>query len=132
LLPPKYQLIANGLYQGPWGFDFGANLVIRQGYGEPFFRGRVNTSDALVASKNLLIAGSADKFRLDTVSTFDVLAEKMFRFGRSSVAVDFDVFNLFNNATVLNRQFDARFTAFNSALEIMRPRIARLGVRFSF
>src|SRR5262249_46884617 len=28
LLPPKYQLIANGLYQGPWGFDFGANLVI--------------------------------------------------------------------------------------------------------
>ena len=22
----------------PWGFDFGANFIMRQGYGEPFFR----------------------------------------------------------------------------------------------
>src|SRR5207237_6878008 len=84
LLPPKYQLTANGLYQGPWGIDLGANLVLRQGYGEPFYRDRVNTGDALVANKTLLIAGSADKFRLDTVSTFDVRAEKMFKFGRTN------------------------------------------------
>ena len=132
LLPPKYQLTANGLYQAAWGIDLGANLVLRQGYGEPFFRSRVNTSDALVSSKNLLIAGSADNFRLDTVSTFDVRAEKMFKFGRTSFAVDFDVFNLFNSATVLGKQYDARSTAYNSVLEIMNPRIARIGARFFF
>jgi hypothetical protein len=132
LLPPKYQLTANGLYQFPWGIDVGANLVMRQGYGEPFFRSRVNTGDALVANKNLLIAGSADAFRLDTVSTFDVRAEKMFKFGRTNFAFDFDVFNLFNSATVLGKQYDARSTAYNSTLEIMNPRIARLGVRFFF
>jgi hypothetical protein len=132
LLPPKYQLTANGLYQGPWGIDLGANLVLRQGYGEPFYRSRVNTGDALVSSKNLLIAGSADKFRLDTVSTFDVRAEKMFKFGRTNFAFDFDVFNLFNSATVLGKQYDARVTTYNNVLEIMNPRIARLGVRFFF
>jgi hypothetical protein len=132
LLPPKYQLTANGLYQAPWGIDLGANFVLRQGYGQPFYRSRVNTSDALVPSKNLLIAGSADGFRLDTVSTLDVRAEKMFKFGRTNFAFDFDVFNLFNSATILGKQYDARVTAYNNVLEIMNPRIARLGVRFFF
>jgi hypothetical protein len=132
LLPPKYQMTANGLYQGPWGLDFGGNFVLRQGYGQPFYRSRVSTGDALVSNKNLLIAGSADKFRLETVSTLDVRAEKMFRFGRTSFAFDFDVFNLFNSATVLGKQYDARVTTYDTILEIMNPRIARVGVRFFF
>jgi len=132
LLPPRYQLSANGLYQGPWGIDLGGNLTLRQGYSEPFYRDRVNTGDALVANKTLLLTGSADKFRLETVSTLDVRAEKMFKFGRTSFAVDFDVFNLFNRNTVLGKEYNARVTAYNSVLEIMNPRIARLGARFFF
>ena len=42
------------------------------------------------------------------------------------------MFNLFNNATVLGKQYDARLTAYNSVLEIMNPRIARIGARFFF
>ncbi len=34
---PKYQFTANGYYQGPWGVNFGANFVLRQGYSEMFF-----------------------------------------------------------------------------------------------
>ena len=51
------------------------------------------------------------------------------------MAVDFDVFNLFNAGTVLGRQDDIRLTGatgFGQVLEIMNPRIARLGVRFTF
>jgi len=132
LLPPKYQMTANGMYQAPFGIDFGANFTLRQGYGQPFYRDRVNTNDALVATKTILLTQGTDEFRLDTVSTFDVRAEKMFKFGRSSMALDFDVFNLFNNATVLGKQYNARVTAYNQILEIMNPRIARLGVRFFF
>ena len=132
LLPPKYQLTANGLYQGPWGIDFGANLVLRQGYGEPFYRDRVNTGDALVSNKSVLLTNGADEFRLDTVSSLDARIEKMFKFGKSSFAFDFDIFNLFNNATVLGKQYNARVTTYNQVLEIMNPRIARLGVRFFF
>jgi hypothetical protein len=133
LLPPKYQLTANGLYEGPWGINLGANFVLRQGYGEPFYRDRVNTNDALVATKSVLLSNGADQFRLDTVSTLDARAEKMFKFGRTSFAVDLDVFNLFNNATVLGKQYNARSaTTYNSVLEIMNPRIARIGARFFF
>jgi hypothetical protein len=132
LLPPKYQMTANGLYQAPYGIDIGANFTLRQGYGQPFYQDRVNTHDALVATKTILLTQGTDQYRLDTVSTFDLRAEKMFKFGRSSVAFDFDVFNLFNNATVLGKQYNARVTTYNQVLEIMNPRIARLGVRFFF
>lgn len=132
LLPPKYQLSANGLYEAGWGLNFGANFVMRQGYGQPFYRSLVNTQDALVPSKNLLLSGSADAFRLDAVSSLDVRAEKMLKFGRMSLGLDFDVFNLFNSATVLGKQYDARVTTYNSVLEIMNPRIARIGARFFF
>jgi Carboxypeptidase regulatory-like domain/TonB-dependent Receptor Plug Domain len=132
MLPPKYQMTANGLYQAGWGIDLGANFVLRQGYGQPFYRDRVNTGDALVATKTILMTQGTDEFRLDTVSTFDMRAEKMFKFGKSSLALDFDVFNLFNKATVLGKQYNARVTTYNQVLEIMNPRIARLGVRFFF
>lgn len=131
LIAPKYQISANGMYQGPWGFDFGANFIMRQGYGEPFFRSRVNTSDSVVSLKNLLLV-APDANRLDTVSTLDGRVEKVFKFNRTSFALDFDVFNVLNRATVLGKQYDARLTTYNSTLEIMNPRIARLGVRFFF
>ena len=56
----------------------------------------------------------------------------MFHFAKTNLALDLDVFNLFNNATTLGIQYDARVGTYNSILEIQNPRIARLGVRFSF
>ena len=31
LTAPKYQFIANGYYEGPWGVNFGANFLLRKG-----------------------------------------------------------------------------------------------------
>jgi hypothetical protein len=132
LLPPKFQISANGLYQGPWGIDLGASLTTRQGYGEPFFRDRVNTRDPVIPTKSILLTQGVDQFRLDTVTTVDVRLEKMFKFDRTNFAFDFDIFNLVNSATVLGKQYNARSGAYNTILEIMNPRIARLGVRFFF
>jgi hypothetical protein len=132
LVAPKYQLSANGMYEGPWGFDFGANFVLRQGYVQPFYRSRVASGDPVLGNKNALLVNTIDEFRLDSVSTFDARVEKKFTFSRTNLALDFDVFNLFNQATVLQRQLDARLTTFDNILEVMNPRIARLGVRFFF
>ena len=132
LLPPKYQMSANGMYQAPWGLDFGANFILRQGYGEPFFRSRVNAHDPVLANKNLLLTNGADQFRLSAVSLLDVRIEKMFKFSSMSFALDFDIFNVLNTATTLGLQYDARSGLYNSVQEIMNPRIARLGVRFTF
>jgi len=76
-----------------------------------------------------------DQFRLPAVTSLDARVEKRFRFGTSYLAVDFDVFNLLNSGTVLGRQYDEQLTGptgFGNVLEIMNPRIARLGVRFTF
>ena len=132
LLPPKYQITANGLYQFPWGINAGANLVMRQGYGEPWNRSNVPTGDPVKNAKTLMLTSTVDEFRLDPVASFDVRAEKMFKFGTTSLAFDFDVFNVFNAATTLGYQYDARLTTYNTVQEIMQPRIARLGVRFFF
>jgi hypothetical protein len=132
---PKYQFIANGMYQGPWGIDLAANLVTRQGYSQPFYRSQVVTTDALSNRKTVLLVSDVDANRLPMVSSLDARVEKAFKFGTTNLAIDFDLFNLFNNATVLGKTYDARLTGplgFNQIREIMQPRIARLGVRFNF
>ena len=132
MLAPKYHLVGSGMYQGPFDFNFAANVVVRQGYGEPFFRSRVPAADSLVPAKTVLLVTALDRFRLAPVKLLDVRVEKLFKFDHANFAIDFDVFNLFNNATVLGKQYDARSTAFAQPLEILNPRVARLGARFFF
>jgi len=132
LIAPKYQMSANGMYEAGWGINLGANFVLRQGYAQPFYRSRVASGDPVLGNKDVLLVTSVDEFRLDPVSSVDVRVEKAFKFNRSSFALDFDLFNAFNSATVLQRQLDARVTTYNNILEVMNPRIARLGVRFFF
>jgi hypothetical protein len=108
--------------------------VARQGYAEPFFQSNVPTGDPL-GHKTVLLVTHVDDFRLPAVTSLDGRLEKKFTFGSSKLSLDFDVFNLLNAGTVLGRQYDARLTGatgFGSTLEIMNPRIARIGVRFTF
>jgi hypothetical protein len=136
LILPKYQFVANGLFQAAWGLNFGFNYVGRQGYGQPWFQDRISTGDP-TGSKIVLFAPDLDGDRLPAVHSLDVRAEKALRFGRTNINVALDVFNIANSATVLGRQFNRRFprtsaTGFGRTLEIMNPRIARLGIRLSF
>ena len=134
LVLPAYQFVANGMYQAKWGINLGANWVLRQGYAEPFYRSNVNTHDPL-GLKRVLVVGDVTDFRLPAVSSLDVRVEKAINFGRAKVALDLDLFNVANSATILGRQYDLRLTGvtgFNQVLEIMDPRVARIGARFTF
>jgi hypothetical protein len=134
-LLPLYQFIATGMYQAPAGIDLGFNFNARQGFGQPWFRSRVPVSgDAFNATKTVLVTDVGDH-RLPAVKTLDVRVGKAFRVQRASFNVDFDVFNVFNSGTVLGRTYDLRLTGptgFDQVLEIVNPRIARIGVRFNF
>jgi hypothetical protein len=134
LVLPKYQFIANGLYQAPLGINLGANWLYRQGYAIPYFRSNVNAGDPL-GLKRVLVVDDVTRFRLDAVSSFDARIEKEFRIQRARLMFDLDIFNAFNNATVLGRQYDLRLTGatgYNKVLEIMNPRILRVGARINF
>jgi hypothetical protein len=136
LVNPKYQFIANGLVQGPLGINVGANWLLRQGYAQPFYAGSTETNDPVNGFKDVMVVGRVDQIRLPAISSLDARLEKAFRFGRFNLAADLDVFNILNTATVLGRQYDINAaegtTGPNKVLEIMNPRIARIGVRLNF
>jgi hypothetical protein len=133
LLLPRYQVTASGLYQFPLGINVGGNLVARQGYGQPFFA-TVESADPSLPEKRVLLVDPDDE-RLPGVVTFDLRVEKSFGFRDRQLALTLDLFNATNASTVLGRQYDvtaAGTTGFNQPLEIMNPRLIRLGVRFHF
>ena len=97
-----------------------------------FYANDVATNDAVRSSKDVVVITDLDKYRLPTLSSLDFRVEKAFTFGRTRAVFDFDVFNLLNSGTVLGRQYDVQASNFNAITEIMNPRIARFGVRFTF
>jgi hypothetical protein len=129
---PRYQFIATGLYQAPWGINFAMNLVTRQGFSTPYHHTQVPTTDPLASRKTVLLIGDIDEERLPAVSSLDARVGKEFTFNRARFNVDIDVFNVLNANTVLGRQYDLRVTTANNVLEIMNPRVLRLGLRFNF
>ena len=129
---PKYQFIATGAYQAKWGLTFGVNYLARQGYASPFFELSDDAGDALSAQKNVLLVDDVGKNRLPTVHSFDARVSKLITHQRLNVNLDMDLFNVFNTATVLGRDFDFGSSSFNRVQEIMNPRIIRFGVRVGF
>ena len=133
---PQYQFIANGLYQIGKGFNVGANWINRQGYAIPYFRGAVATGDPLSNFKSVLAVDGVTQFRLPAVNSLDARLEWGVKLTNSAkINFDLDIFNVTNSATVLGRQYDLRRTGptgFDQILEVMNPRIFRLGARFNF
>ncbi len=101
----------------------------------PYYRSNVATTDVLSNNKSVLAVGNVTDFRLPAVSSLDARVEKAIKIQRANIMLDLDIFNIFNNATVLGRQYDIRRTGptgYNQVLEIMNPRILRLGARINF
>ena len=133
-LLPLYQFIATGMYQAKGGIDLGFNYNMRQGFGQPWFKDRITPGDYFNGSKTVLVT-DVGEHRLPTVQTLDLRVGKSIKLQRASFNIDLDLFNALNKGTVLGRQYNLRLTGatgFNQVLEILNPRIARIGVRFNF
>jgi hypothetical protein len=136
MVQPKYQFIANGAYQFPYQIDFGVSYLIRQGYPMPWYKATTKTGNLLGQTQNILYVADFGQDRLPATQTFDMRIGKTLKMKSVTANLDFDIFNLFNSATVLGRQYNANVTGgttgYTQVLEIMQPRIARLGLRISF
>ena len=77
-------------------------------------------------------------FFYPTVKLFDLRGSKSFRLGENFGKIEgiVDLFNVFNASTILsvNNQTgrDASGATFGRVLQTVNPRIARLGVRWTF
>ena len=132
----EWSYSVNGLYQiapdRPWGLNFAVNLTGRQGYPVPYFF-RVTQRSNMGFTRSFLQATSdPDEFRLDDIHTIDVRLEKEFNFSDVGLTLGLDVFNLANEATVLQRQHRLGLTTADNVTEHLSPRIVRIGARLSF
>lgn len=134
LVAPKYQFILTSAYQAKYGINLGMNYVARQGYSTPYYLGEhAGTEDDLNPSgRNILLSTNIGDARLPMVHSFDARVSKVLRINRLTADVDLDFFNLFNSNTILGRQFDLNATNGDQPLEIMNPRVVRLGLRVRF
>ena len=133
---PKYQFIANGLYEAPFGINVAANLLIRQGYGQPYHEEiQAHPRDAS-AFKDVLLVSDVGAYRLPAIRSLDVRIGKEFRVNDVTMNVDLDWFNILNAGTVLGRQYDVGaaegLTGPGKTLEIMNPSLLRFGFRLGF
>ncbi|HXO21773.1 MAG TPA: TonB-dependent receptor [Thermoanaerobaculia bacterium] len=130
----KWSYNVNGLYQfgpdRPWGFNAALNATGRQGYPDPYFR-RV-TQPNKPGFEYVLIPGGPDKFRNADVHVLDGRIEKEFTFSDFGMTIGVDCFNMLNESYVLQRQVRLNSAKGDHVLEILSPRIFRLGARFSF
>jgi hypothetical protein len=73
---------------------------------------------------------------LPATQTLDMRIGKTLKIKNVTANIDFDIFNVLNSATVLGRQYDKSKTSvttgYTQVLELMQPRIARIGVRLGF
>ena len=70
--------------------------------------------------------------RQDTVTVFDIRAEKQLRFGdKARVGLFLDIYNLMNSNTAININWRAG-AAFEKATTVLPPRIAKFGVKFNW
>jgi hypothetical protein len=133
MVQPKYQIIANGVYQFKYDIDFGVSYILRQGYPMPWNRSTSGGfTDPLGSTKSLLLPDDFGYARLPAISTVDVRIGKRLKAGPVTMNFDVDMFNLLNKSTDLGREY--RYTSANYTLvrEIMQPRILRLGLRLQF
>jgi hypothetical protein len=134
----KWSYSLNGLYQiapdRPWGFNAAASVNGRQGYPVRYSRTIVRNgiSDNGGTGAFIPVDASADAFRLDDVHVVNLRAEKEFSFSQLGLVLGVDVFNAFNSSYVLQRQSLLQRSNSAYALEVLNPRVFRLGARLSF
>ena len=128
----------SGLYQvaqeKPWSFNVGAALNGRQGYPIRYARrvSRTPIADTAGVGLDVPIVGDPDAFRSPDVHMLDLRLEKELHFSGFGLTLGADLFNALNESYVLQRQSILGRTNSDHVLEVVSPRILRLGARLSW
>jgi len=118
----------SGTYDAGWGMRI--TPVLKMQSGAPY--GRVIAANLNYNTAQLILVEPIGTRRQDTVSVFDVRAEKQLRFGdKARVGLFLDVYNLLNSNTAVNINWRSG-ASFEKATTVLNPRIAKFGVKFNW
>jgi hypothetical protein len=127
----------NAVYEAPFKLMFGAAVIGREGYIQPFYR-RVNNRDG-VGSKNIMVVDEFGSNRLPNLFNLDLRVARDFALTSAmTVNLSIDLFNVTNERTVLwrdNRLYSADgpdISENNWIEQLQSPRVWRVGARVRF
>ena len=112
-----------------WGFDLAGSLTARDGYPLPYYHSVVASDGVL---RDVQVTSAVDDFRLDDLYLLDLRLQKEVSFEELVLTFSADVFNVFNEGTVLQRDLNLGGPRGNFLFETLSPRIWRFGFRFSW
>ncbi|HET9316172.1 MAG TPA: hypothetical protein VFQ51_11330 [Vicinamibacteria bacterium] len=115
----------------PFRLECAAVLNARDGFPIPYFQA-AGTGDPTAGTKNVLVAPDVDTYRLPAVVLLDARLARGFGVGGGTLTAAADVFNLLNEGTALQVSRDVELPVLGRPRELMRPRILRLGLAYSF
>jgi hypothetical protein len=121
---------AAGLYELPWGVSVSGTLYGRQGSPVGEFL-TVNRPDGLGLTR-VFLNRDLDVSRYSSPHFLDLRVQKQLTLGRTRAIFAFDVFNTVNDASILREFTDAATTTFGRPVEIVAPRLVRLGLQLRF
>ena len=143
----------NGLYQLPWDMAISGVFFAREGYLAPVFVTSTNfqTNAGRSANQNFSI-GPLDDLRYDDLINLNLKLSKVFKMGSTKVDLAVEVFNVFNQDTVLQvdrnygshsdtgaavQNFDnsgtgQAFPTYRRVDEYLSPRVARFSATINF
>jgi hypothetical protein len=121
----------------PWGVQFGAFLQSKsgfQGQRTTIFRKQDPDGGPSLAQLNTITL-RMEPFGAHTgpaINVLDLRTSKELRMGGGQrFELDFDLFNLLNSSAQTNIKFESG-PSFGYATDVVPPRVARIGVRYSF
>ncbi len=121
----------SGLYVLPWQ-DVALSAFFNMRHGYPYNRVIQSPTRAGGLGRADVDIDRWGDVRYDNFYQLDLRIEKQLPIARTRWAISFDVFNMFNAATVLDRQGRQNVAAANFVEEVLAPRVARVGVRLTF
>lgn len=134
-LDRPHQFKAQGTFELPYGVLLSASYVAQSGL--PWARTvrftRTDSPLIVVESAIVVNAEPIGSQRFDVEQDLSLRGEKRFTFGRTTLGLMVDVFNVFNLSTVTSvQQTRIDLAAFGRPGEILNPRTVRLGARLQF
>lgn len=122
-----YTMKLHGTYEAPWALKI--TPILRVQGGQPI--GRVFVATFNYGTANVLAEPMGTR-KQDNITIFDIRGEKTFTLSaRFKVSGIVDVFNLFNSNAEQNTSYNSG-SSFLRPLNIIPPRIARIGARLTF
>jgi hypothetical protein len=130
-LNSSWQFNLAGLYQLPAGFAISASVFAREGYPLIYFD-REDPGDGL--GPRDVIIGGIDERRYEDVINVDARIEKVLTLSPLQITLTADVFNVFNDNAIIQRngRVDVPAASLNRLIEVQSPRVVRAGARISF